>query len=115
MAFEYEEMVKRIGVPRETIEKLTHSFHDVVPQPDGEMVTIKPSSLCGYGVWGTGTKITIYKGKKRTLAGRFLNHGESSGEVVIEGDDIVMYPDSDGELLFDYWKGLELLNQIGAK
>jgi hypothetical protein len=115
MAFDYDYMVKKLGIPKEVIEKLTHSFIDVVPQPEGEKVIIQPSGVHGYGVWGMGTKITIYKDFKRTLAGRFLNHGESSGDVVIEGRDVVMYPNSDGELLFDYWQGLELLNQIGAK
>lgn len=115
MALDYEDIVKMAGIPREIIEKLTHSFLDVVPQPEGERVIIQPSAIHGYGVWGMGTKITIYKDFNRTLAGRFLNHGESSGKVAIEGRDIVMYPDSNEELFFDYWQGMELLNQIGAK
>lgn len=101
-----------MGLTVEKSDEICSTFIDVVPQPKDERISIRPSRTHGFGVWGMGTKITIYKGKNRTLAGRFLNHGESSGEVVIEGNDVVIYPNTRKEVYFDYIAGLELLNEI---
>jgi hypothetical protein len=107
-------LAMKYGVSLEDAEDIAARFDDVVPQPDGEWFTVKPSPIHGWGVFDAKTSVTIFEGGLRTLAGRYLNHGETTGTMVVEGINLILIPNkSEGELFIDYEECIDLQKKAG--
>jgi hypothetical protein len=105
-----DELAKQYGISRAAIDEIALSFDDVIPQPDGEWFEVKRSSVHGWGVFECHYPVTLFKNGLRTLAGRYMNHGdEVTGYLRAEGRDVIYYPFwTEGEHFMDYEECINL-------